>query len=259
MIFFQGNNIKIEDISVCVSQIFSMGFYFEQMRYLSTQIFTVFNSVERCNQLSNLPTEDNYKSFSEDLKKVNSFKTEINKNLIKFEKDKNSASNGTYEKIVEDGEVEFKNVSARYITSKKLVLKNLTFKVKSGEKIGVVGRTGSGKSSLIKLFWRYIKPSEGKILLDGTDISHADLKSLRSQITIITQETALFSGTLRENLDPTGYKFTDDELSKVIERVKFAHKDYVAKGLDMEIDNSGKNLSQGEKQLICFARCLLKP
>lgn len=93
-------------------------------------------------------------------------------------------------------------MSAKYLTKTEPVLKKLTFRVKGGEKIGVVGRTGAGKTSFIKLFWRGLEICDGQLLIDGRDITRLDLKALRNEIMVVSQETALFSGTLRENLDP---------------------------------------------------------
>ena len=94
-------------------------------------------------------------------------------------------------------------MSAKYLTSQDLVLKNLSFKVGSQQKIGVVGRTGSGKSSLIKLFWRYLELTEGQILIDGIDITTIDLKQLRNELTIITQDVVVLDGSLRDSIDPS--------------------------------------------------------
>merc|ERR1712196_244484 len=105
-------------------------------------------------------------------------------------------------KIIKEGNVEFCGVSARYPGKEENVLTKLNFEVKAGEKIGVVGRTGAGKTSLIKLFWRCLDPYEGTIKIDGKDIQKCDLKTLRTEMDVVSQETSLFEGTLRENLDP---------------------------------------------------------
>lgn len=151
------------------------------------------------------------------------------------------------EEVVTEGKLSFVNVSARYLSSEKSVLKKLNFVVNPGEKVGVVGRTGSGKSSLIKLIWRYMFPSKGRIMIDGKDISKVDLKALRSQIVVISQETALFQGTLRSNLDPSGSLHSDEQLTQVLEKLKFSHNSYKKEGLEMQLDNEGTNLSKGEQ------------
>ena len=163
------------------------------------------------------------------------------------------------ESVVTRGEVIFEKVSARYMSSDENVLKRLDFKISPGEKIGVIGRTGSGKSSLIKLLWRYFEPCSGKIFIDGKNLSKVDIKALRNQITVITQETSLFEGTLRENLDPTQFRFSEQRLINILTTLDFSHPNYKKEGLDMQIDSEGNNLSQGERQLVCFARSILRP
>jgi len=95
-----------------------------------------------------------------------------------------------------------------------LVLKGITLSINGGEKVGVVGRTGSGKSTLIQVFFRLVEPTGGKIIIDGIDISILGLHDLRSRFGIIPQEPVLFEGTVRSNIDPTG-QYTDEEIWKV--------------------------------------------
>lgn len=209
-------------------------------------------SIERCAFLNKLAPEPNYKTLDYEKKHFMKGGASRMKKLEEYEKLNNR------ELVVKEGKLSFVNVSARYLSSDKNVLKNLNFVVNPGEKIGVVGRTGSGKSSLIKLIWRYMYPSKGRILIDGSDISKVDLKALRNQIVVISQETALFEGTLRSNLDPSGFIYKDEDLKKVLEKLKFSHNSYEKQGLDMQLDNEGTNLSKGEQQLVCFARSALK-
>lgn len=127
--------------------------------------------------------------------------------------------------------------------------------MKPGEKIGVVGRTGAGKTSLIKLFWRCLLPYEGTIKIDGKDISKCDIKTLRTEMDVVSQEASLFEGTLRENLDPQSTGESDSYLVEILNELKFKSGQPV--NLEMQIDSDGSNLSIGEKQIICFARILL--
>ncbi|KAI8895940.1 P-loop containing nucleoside triphosphate hydrolase protein [Globomyces pollinis-pini] len=139
-----------------------------------------------------------------------------------------------------------------------LILRNLNFTIKSGEKIGVVGRTGSGKSTLVTALFRIIEPKNGTIIIDGIDIQTMGLKTLRSQIQIIPQDPVLFEGTLRSNLDYEG-NFTDEELWKSLEYVGL--KKYVGElegKLDYEVTYNGDNLSVGQRQLMCLCRSILK-
>ena len=154
------------------------------------------------------------------------------------------------------GKIEFCNFSVKYRPDTKIILKNLTFTIKSGEKIGVVGRTGSGKSTLALCLFRILEPTNGKILIDDVDITKIGLSLLREIITIIPQDPTLIEGTLRENLDPSG-KYTDDE---IISNIKIIGLNYLLdeKGLDFEVKEDGKNLSVGEKQLICMVRAILR-
>jgi ATP-binding cassette subfamily C (CFTR/MRP) protein 1 len=126
----------------------------------------------------------------------------------------------------------------------------------------VVGRTGSGKSSLIKLFWRYLDLTEGEILIDGVDITKQDLKQLRNSLTIITQDVVVLDGSLSDSIDPTRkYLRTDAEkerMMNILAELGFTNQDFIKNGLDMKVNEGGSNLSQGEKQLICFARALCK-
>ena len=101
--------------------------------------------------------------------------------------------------IVTRGKIRISNLTALYLSSKSYVLHQISFWVRPGQKEGIGVRYGSGKSTIIKLLWRYMKPHKGFILVDGKNISKVDIKSRRSQITVITQETALFAGTLKYN------------------------------------------------------------
>lgn len=156
------------------------------------------------------------------------------------------------------GEVEFQSYSTRYRAGLDLVLKDITAHIRPQEKIGIVGRTGAGKSTITLSVFRMIEPAAGTILIDGIDISRIGLHDLRSRLTIIPQDPVLFSGTLRSNLDPFNLK-TDDELWISLE---LAHlKTFVSgldQGLDYKVSEGGDNLSVGQRQLICLARALLR-
>ncbi len=135
---------------------------------------------------------------------------------------------------------------------------NLTFSVQSGEKIGIIGRTGSGKSSLVAALFRLCEAAEGSICIDGFDIATLGLQDLRSRLTIIPQEPVIFSGTVRYNLDPFG-EHTEADLYSVLEMVNMRHKiDSMRGALDEPLLADGDNLSMGERQLLCVARALLR-
>ena len=154
------------------------------------------------------------------------------------------------------GKVEFRNFSVRYRPDTKIVLRDLTFTINSGEKIGVVGRTGSGKSTLCLCLFRILEPTTGKIFIDDVDITKIGLSLLREIITVIPQDPTLIEGTLRENLDPAG-NFTDDEMILNMNLIGLAYL-VNNEGLDFQVKEDGKNLSTGEKQLICMVRAILR-
>ncbi|KIN05934.1 hypothetical protein OIDMADRAFT_154548 [Oidiodendron maius Zn] len=157
------------------------------------------------------------------------------------------------------GAVQFNNYSTRYREGLDLVLKNINLDIKAHEKIGVVGRTGAGKSSLTLALFRIIEPAEGGIAIDALNTSTIGLLDLRRRLAIIPQDAALFEGTIRDNLDP-GHVHDDTELWSVLEHARL--KDHVASmsgGLEARINEGGSNLSQGQRQLVSLARALLTP
>jgi ABC-type multidrug transport system fused ATPase/permease subunit len=156
------------------------------------------------------------------------------------------------------GNIRLEDVKVRYRPNTPLVLKGLTIDIKGGEKIGVVGRTGSGKSTLIQVLFRLVEPSGGKIIIDGIDICTLGLHDLRSRFGIIPQEPVLFEGTVRSNIDPTE-KYSDEEIWKSLERCQL--KDVVAskpEKLDSLVADNGENWSVGQRQLLCLGRVMLK-
>jgi ATP-binding cassette subfamily C (CFTR/MRP) protein 1 len=157
------------------------------------------------------------------------------------------------------GEIEIKNASMRYRNG-PLVLKDISLKVKGGEKIGVVGRTGSGKSSLMIVLFRIseIEKDGGQILIDGVDTAEIGTEALRLNLSIIPQDPVMFSNTVRYNLDPFGTK-SDQELWDALIKVQLGQAvASLEKGLDEEVSEGGENFSQGQRQLLCIARSLLR-
>ncbi|XP_077529739.1 multidrug resistance-associated protein 1-like [Haemaphysalis longicornis] len=156
------------------------------------------------------------------------------------------------------GRVVFDNYSTRYRDDLELVLKGISCDVSPGEKVGIVGRTGAGKSSLTLSLFRLIEAAGGAICIDGVDISYLGLHDLRSKLTIIPQDPVLFSGTLRSNLDPFD-KLSDEELWRALEHSHL--KEFVTgleMGLQHNITEGGDNISVGQRQLVCLARALLR-
>lgn len=157
------------------------------------------------------------------------------------------------------GRLEFKDLSLYYVEEDQLAIKNLNFTIKPQEKIGIVGRTGSGKSSIIQALFRLAK-IKGTILIDDSDTKDLTLSELRKNISIIPQDPVLFSGRLRSNLDPFD-ECTDEAIWNVLQQVEL--KDMVkglSAGLEANISDGGSNFSLGQRQLIClgnFHRCII--
>jgi len=155
------------------------------------------------------------------------------------------------------GEIKITDASMKYRNG-PLVLKKLSLEIKGGEKIGVVGRTGSGKSSLMTTLFRIVELSEGNINIDGVDIGTIGTFPLRSKLSIIPQDPVLFSNTVKYNLDPFNLA-TEDELWAVLEKVQLGTViRELENGLDEKVAEGGENFSQGQRQLLCIARSVLR-
>ncbi|NWU78711.1 MRP7 protein, partial [Onychorhynchus coronatus] len=154
------------------------------------------------------------------------------------------------------GLLEFQEVVLAYRVGLPNALDGVSFTVYPGEKLGIVGRTGSGKSTLFLALFRMVELKSGRILLDGVDSQLVGLEELRSRLAVIPQDPFLFSGSIRENLDPQG-KWTDAELHEVLEQCHLRDAVTQMGGLDSELGERGKSLSVGQRQLVCLARALL--
>ncbi len=155
------------------------------------------------------------------------------------------------------GDLEFRNVSVRYADHLPLVLKNVNFKIPSGARAGLIGRTGSGKSTVFQTVYRFVDIDSGDILFNDRSIRHLPLENLRKNLAVIPQDPNLFMGTLRSNIDRYNIA-SEDEIWSVLRKVSLA--DFVQQlpdKLNFKVTENGSNLSQGQKQLICLARALL--
>ncbi|CAF4720124.1 unnamed protein product [Rotaria sp. Silwood1] len=191
-------------------------------------------SGERIDEYSNLPREEDEGSY---------------KGLVQ-----------TSPKWPAHGNIQFSNYSLRHRLNLQYAIRNIDLNIEAGQKIGIIGRTGAGKSSLFKGILRFVNRScvDGKIFIDGVDISRITLNHLRSHLSVIPQQPILFNGTLRYNLDPFN-SYSDEQCWMALEDVQL--KQFVSNhsaGLLMSISESGKTLSVGQCQLICIARAILK-
>lgn len=180
-------------------------------------------------------------------------------NSIETEADLEKKDDPKPEEWPTKGEISIENMSMRYRDG-PLVLKGISVSFKGGEKIGVVGRTGSGKSSLMSALFRIteMESDGGKIVIDGRDISQIGLSVLRLNLSIIPQDPVMFSNTVRYNLDPFGEK-SEYELWEALKKVQLAEAIAVLpEGLDEQVAEGGENFSQGQRQLLCIARSLLR-
>ncbi|KAJ0743495.1 putative ABC-type xenobiotic transporter [Helianthus annuus] len=230
MILLPSNVIKPEDVGLSLSYGLSLNGLLFWALYTSCFVENRMVSVERIKQFTNIPSEAEW-----------------------VKKDNPPPANWPTH-----GSLELRNLQVRYRPNTPLVLKGISLNIQGGQKIGVVGRTGGGKSTLIQVLFRLVEPAGGSIIIDGIDISTLGLHDLRSRFGIIPQEPVLFEGTVRSNIDPIG-QHSDDEIWKSLKRCQL--NDVVAAKpgkLDSAVVDNGDNWSVGQRQLLCLGRVLLK-
>ena len=232
-----------------------------------------FVSFDRCNQYLAIPPEDGYKYFDAIegfLTKNHSSKLEIKKIESKAEKteaiEKDSLSTPLLDKprhtnlkqqIGQKGiDLQLSNVKVKYSKDLPYVLKGIDLHIQPGEKVGIIGRTGAGKTSFVNLFVRFFDEYEGSIKLNDSELRQLYLESLRNNVTLISQDSYFFEGSLRENLDPKGVK-TDEEIEDLLREAEIFDKVATLGGLDWKLKDGGKEMSFGEKQIYCFVRAII--
>ena len=161
---------------------------------------------------------------------------------------------------MEDGSVIFENVSFKYKKeAERYAVSGLNFSIRSGQFIGIIGSTGSGKSTLVNLISRLYDTTEGHVLVSGHDVKEYDLKTLRDSVAVVLQKNFLFSGTVRSNMQWGNKDATDEEIIKAIEIAQIPDiLHHYAEGLDHVVEQGGANFSGGQKQRLCIARAILK-
>lgn len=188
-------------------------------------------SMERCYKYTKLKSENNFVLDEDESLKVKNWPNE--------------------------GKIVFENLSIKYRPNTEIVLKNLNFKISPGEKIGICGRTGSGKSTICLSIFRLIEPFTGTIFIDDVDIRKVGLDLLRHNLTYIPQDPILMEGTLKFNIDPFNF-YENPKIVEILKDIGFDYTEDDDKILERHIEVNGNNLSIGEKQLICIARAVLK-
>ncbi|XP_010533091.1 PREDICTED: ABC transporter C family member 13 isoform X2 [Tarenaya hassleriana] len=156
-----------------------------------------------------------------------------------------------------EGTVEFHDVSMRYMPSLPPALNGISFTIRGGMQVGIIGRTGAGKSSILNALFRLTPICKGLITVDGFNINHLPIRELRSRLAVVPQSPFLFQGSLRDNLDPLG--LSDDlKIWNILEKCHVKPEVEAAGGLDTDVKESGSSFSVGQRQLLCLARALLK-
>ena len=225
------DNISAADAGFALSYVLQLTALFQWSVRQSAEVETMMTSVERIVEYGELPAEGE---------------------LIN---DEYRPAQGWPAK----GSIEFVDYKMRYRAGLDLVLKGVNLTIAPGEKIGVCGRTGAGKSSLFQSLLRLVEADSGKIVIDGMEIGRLGLSDLRSNLAIIPQSPVIFSGTVRYNLDPFN-RSTEEQLWQALEAVQLKNLVSGLKhGLESELAEFGSNISVGEGQLLCVARALLKP
>lgn len=220
----------------------------QRFLFFFTDLDGNFVDLDRCYFFEKLPYEKGLKLSEEEIQAYQSGDIHQVRSYLQ-----NHPIHAEFMKIVS---IDFVGVSASYNDGISRVLKNVSCRIENNMKVGIIGKTGSGKSTFVKLLWRYISQTEGKILFNNRDISEVEIRSLRRSVCVLSQESYIITGTLRVNVDPRGL-YSDQEIMATLEEIGFVHPGYLEQGPSFDIYETGKNLSMGEKQLISLARVML--
>ena len=233
--------VRPEIFGLLLNYLFTFREELSEFQKSFSEIQGVSVSFERANEYNNIFSE-NYQGNKYDENNKN-----INDELINDDQ------------VFKKGKITFENYSFKYKLHEKLILNDINFTINSGEKIGIISRTGGGKSSFIYAITRMVEPLIGKIIIDDIDISTLPLQILRKNICVLCQNNAISEGTLLSNIDPLN-KHTEEEIIKALEKLDFwFNKDENQKyGLNEHIEESGSNLTLAEKSLIAVTKLLLK-
>ena len=239
-------NFSASDVGITLSTIVKLLGLLQWGIRQSVETETSLTSVERLISFAELKSEKETISSKENPLKIGQLGEMLRSEASMIEKDNL------------DGRLEFENVSFKYYDKGPLVLKNVSMEIIPGEKVGIVGRTGAGKSSLISALFRIRNLDHGSIRVGNRDIGEIQLSQLRQSLSIIPQSPTLLTDTIRANVDHSG-KLSDEKIWKALKQVqldKFVNS--LKLKLETPLEKSGNNLSLGQKQLFCLARALLK-
>ena len=247
-------NYKSENTAALVNFLFMvMSFAPRFTRLLRERQLIEIESIsfERCFAYEDLEMETGYKKVGETSRIFENLNQGTEKRAWNYIQEHKRAE------LFEQGTVTFENVSAWYPTSEKRNINELNFEVPAGQKVGIVGRSGAGKSTFTKLLWRAVEPQEGAILVDGIKINDLDLKEFREQLNIILQKPNIFEGTLASNI--SSKRLTASEVSRIsmeMRELGFPASKLSDGRLSYKVNISGNNLSLSEKQVICLMQSL---